>query len=81
MQHLVRRLLCATFDAAGAPRSTFRVAEDRSLADLTDEPVTLADDAIVGLAHPMQLGADLTAWAEVFARSPVSRDARSTSDG
>jgi hypothetical protein len=67
MRHLVCRLLCATFDAAGAVRSTFRVAEDRSLADLADEPVTLSDDAIVGLAHPMHLGADLAAWAAVFA--------------
>jgi hypothetical protein len=67
MQHLVRRLLCATFEASGAVRSTFRVAEDRSLADLADEPVALPADAIVGLAHPLHLGADLPAWSEVFA--------------
>ncbi|MEU5940444.1 DUF4132 domain-containing protein [Micromonospora sp. NPDC047548] len=65
--HIVRRLVWATFDDTGAPGTAFRVAEDRSLADVEDEAYVLPDDARVGIAHPLHLGADLPAWAELFA--------------
>ncbi|WP_327004173.1 DUF4132 domain-containing protein [Dactylosporangium sp. NBC_01737] len=42
-----------------------RLAEDRTLADVDDVPVVLADDAVVSVAHPVHL--DVRAWAEVFA--------------
>ncbi|MET7418725.1 DUF4132 domain-containing protein [Dactylosporangium sp. NPDC005555] len=42
-----------------------RLAEDRSLADVDDAVVVLADDAVVSVAHPLWL--DVRAWAEVFA--------------
>ncbi|MFF2814975.1 WGR and DUF4132 domain-containing protein [Kitasatospora cineracea] len=59
--HLVRRLVWT------ADGTAFRVAEDRTLADLHDEEYTLPEDAVVRLAHPLRLGADTAAWAEVFA--------------
>lgn len=69
--HLVRRLVWATYpdlDARTAPSATFRVAEDRTFADLQDDTYLLPDGAVVGLAHPLHLGAaDLAAWSEVFA--------------
>ncbi|WSG48254.1 DUF4132 domain-containing protein [Dactylosporangium sp. NBC_01737] len=68
--HVARRLVWATFDtfdASGAPLAAMRVAEDRTLAGLDDSPVTLADDAPVGVAHPLHLGGTLVAWAQLFA--------------
>nr|WP_237419093.1 DUF4132 domain-containing protein [Kitasatospora sp. SID7827] len=60
--HLVRRLLWTT-----GP-DTFRVAEDRTLADHDDRPFTLPADATVRLAHPLHLDpAAAAAWGEVFA--------------
>ncbi|MBW6438269.1 DUF4132 domain-containing protein [Actinoplanes hulinensis] len=65
--HIVRRLVWVTFDADGAPAGSFRVAEDRSITTVDDEETMLADDAVVGLAHPLHLGDEVAAWGEVFA--------------
>ncbi|WP_430791906.1 DUF4132 domain-containing protein [Actinoplanes sp. G11-F43] len=65
--HITRRLVWARFGADGAVLDSFRVAEDRSLSTVDDEPTTLADDAVVGVAHPLHLGAGLAGWAEVLA--------------
>ncbi|WP_440900062.1 DUF4132 domain-containing protein, partial [Actinosynnema sp.] len=45
----------------------FRLAEDRTLGDLDDRPVVLGPDERVAIAHPLRLGADLAAWAELLA--------------
>ncbi|MEV4518584.1 DUF4132 domain-containing protein, partial [Dactylosporangium sp. NPDC049525] len=67
---VARRLVWATFDGPG-PHATlvtaFRLAEDRTLADVDDQPLPLADDAVVGIAHPVQLGATVPAWVRLFA--------------
>lgn len=69
--HLVRRLLWGVYpdrDAASAPSTTFRVAEDRTFADLQDESYDLPGDSVIGLVHPLHLDADvLAAWSEIFA--------------
>ncbi|MGW5051964.1 DUF4132 domain-containing protein [Actinokineospora sp. NPDC004072] len=62
--HVVRRLVWAVY---GETTTGFRVAEDRTLADVDDEPFTLPADAQVGVAHPLHLGESLPAWAELFA--------------
>ncbi|OLT30757.1 hypothetical protein BJF79_38250 [Actinomadura sp. CNU-125] len=59
--HIVRRLVWIT-DTGTA----FRVAEDRTYADVADEPFTPAPDARVAIAHPVLLD-DLDAWVELFA--------------
>jgi hypothetical protein len=66
LRHVVRRLVWAHFDDAGASL-TFRVAEDSTFADVTDDTVTLPSDATIGIPHPLHLGDDLAAWAEIFA--------------
>lgn len=66
LRHVVRRLVWAHFDGADVTL-TFRVAEDRTLAGVTDDEVTLPAEANIGIAHPLQLGDDLAAWAEIFA--------------
>ncbi|WUH97029.1 DUF4132 domain-containing protein [Spirillospora sp. NBC_00431] len=60
--HIVRRLVWIT-DAGAA----FRVAEDRTYADVKDDPFTPAPDARVGIAHPILLDGDVGAWSELFA--------------
>ncbi|WP_210435244.1 DUF4132 domain-containing protein [Saccharopolyspora sp. ASAGF58] len=79
--HLVRRLvwLCVpagvseralygTVATSGAGAVTaFRVAEDRTFADVRDEEFTLPEGASVRLAHPLHLGEELTEWEELFA--------------
>ncbi|MFC6089859.1 DUF4132 domain-containing protein [Saccharothrix lopnurensis] len=60
--HLVRRLVWVTDGGA-----SFRVAEDRTFADASDDAFALPGDARVGVAHPLHLGGDLAAWSEVFA--------------
>ncbi|ACU69341.1 WGR domain-containing protein [Catenulispora acidiphila DSM 44928] len=66
LRHLVRRLVWVTFvdEKVG---SAFRVAEDLSLADIADDEFTLADDAVIGVAHPLHIGGDVAAWSDVFA--------------
>jgi hypothetical protein len=67
MWHLTHRLLWATFDAEGRIVTTFRVAEDRTFADLDDRTTTLDPDATVGIPHPWHLGGDCAVWGQAFA--------------
>ncbi|NJP97645.1 DUF4132 domain-containing protein [Nonomuraea sp. FMUSA5-5] len=65
--HIVRRLVWGIYDPSGELTGTLRVAEDRSFADVEDDPLPLPADALVGVAHPLELGESLAAWSEVFA--------------
>lgn len=72
MRHLTRRVVWGVFEGgAGArpePVTTFRIAEDGSLADADDRAFTLASDALVGVTHPVHLAAeDRRRWSERFA--------------
>ncbi|MDW6056994.1 DUF4132 domain-containing protein [Streptomyces sp. FXJ1.4098] len=52
---------------SGAGAATaFRVAEDRTFADVRDEEFSLPEDASVRLAHPLHLGEELTEWEGLF---------------
>ncbi|KUO04542.1 hypothetical protein AQJ67_12130 [Streptomyces caeruleatus] len=63
--HLVRRLVW--LGEADGEVTAFRVAEDRTFADVGDDELTLPEGASVRLAHPLHLGDDLGAWSELFA--------------
>ncbi|HXV93815.1 MAG TPA: DUF4132 domain-containing protein [Pseudonocardia sp.] len=65
--HIARRLVWACYDGSGAVTASFRIAEDRTLADVDDTAVTLPADAVVGVAHPLHLGESLPRWAELLA--------------
>ncbi len=67
LRHLSSRLVWATFDAEDRATGSFRVAEDRTLADSTDDELTVAGDTVVGIAHPLHLGETRGAWSDVFA--------------
>jgi hypothetical protein len=62
LRHLVRRLVWITDGDL-----SFRLAEDRTLADAQDDEVTLPETAAVRVAHPVQLHTTLPAWGEIFA--------------
>jgi Domain of unknown function (DUF4132) len=63
--HLSRRLVWGCYQP---DRITwFRVAEDRSLADVEDTLYELSTDASIGIAHPLHLADTVPAWTEVFA--------------
>lgn len=65
--HLVRRLVWLAEAGEGGEVTAFRVAEDRSLADVNDDEFVLAEDATVRLAHPLNLGESVAQWSELFA--------------
>ncbi|MEU1205742.1 DUF4132 domain-containing protein [Nocardia sp. NPDC005825] len=61
-----RLLVWAVFDARGEVTGAFRVDEEGVPRTVEGEPVELADQALVGVAHPIQLGATLAAWRDLF---------------
>ncbi|GAA2645640.1 DUF4132 domain-containing protein [Paractinoplanes durhamensis] len=65
--HIVRRLVWGVYDPAGTLVGAIRVAEDRTFTTADDEATTVPDDALVGVAHPLQLAGDLPTWSELFA--------------
>ncbi len=60
--HIVRRLVWITGEG-----HSFRLAEDRTLADSNDDEFTLPEGSAVRVAHPADLHDVLEAWGEVFA--------------
>ncbi|MFF5099284.1 MULTISPECIES: DUF4132 domain-containing protein [Actinosynnema] len=72
--HLARRLVWITESGVA-----FRLAEDRTLSDLDENPVELGADERVLLAHPVRLGADLAAWTALLADYEVLQPFRQLS--
>ncbi|MBA9003514.1 DUF4132 domain-containing protein [Thermomonospora cellulosilytica] len=63
--HVARRLVWLGED--GGTTTPFRIAEDRTLADVEDDAFVLPETAKVRIAHPVDLGEDaVKAWLEVF---------------
>ncbi|MGW6445822.1 DUF4132 domain-containing protein [Lentzea sp. NPDC055074] len=60
--HIGRRLVWITADG-----ESFRLAEDRTLADSGDDEFTLPEATTVRVAHPVDLQGAMEAWGEVFA--------------
>ncbi|SEQ30884.1 DUF4132 domain-containing protein [Lentzea albida] len=60
--HLVRRLVWITDEG-----TSFRLAEDRTLANVDDDEFTLPENAVVRVAHAVDLKAEASAWGEIFA--------------
>jgi len=69
LTHLVRRLVWGVYDGPTGPlMRTFRVAEDRSYADMTDDACEVEGTATIGIVHRLHLtDADAAAWGTVFA--------------
>ena len=68
MRHLAARLVWGVYGADGGLTTAFRVAEDWSLADAEDGLFELPAGVQLGIAHPLELPAALTAaFGQVFA--------------
>ncbi len=66
MIHLSRRLVWARYEEEKVV-STFRVAEDGSLANVEDDEIAIDDDAVIGIVHALDLPErDGERWGEVF---------------
>ncbi|MEV6276131.1 DUF4132 domain-containing protein [Nocardia sp. NPDC051832] len=63
---LTRRIVWAVYDG-DALRTAFRVAEDSTFADLSDNELHLPATAAIGVAHPLELGAATPGWTSLFA--------------
>ncbi|MFD0902678.1 DUF4132 domain-containing protein [Actinomadura sediminis] len=70
VRHIARRLVWTADGAA------FRIAEDRTFADVHDDAFVLPGTAVVRLAHPAELGDDLGAWTETFADYEIDQPFR-----
>ncbi|MFL6116138.1 MAG: DUF4132 domain-containing protein [Catenulispora sp.] len=66
LRPITRRLVWGVY-ADAALVGSFRVAEDLSYADLHDAHYVPPADAVIGVAHPVDLGTALGVWSEVFA--------------
>ncbi len=67
LQHLARRLVWGAFDGTSTLLATFRIAEDGTLSDASDIAAELPRGAQIGIAHALDLGAELAGrWGEVF---------------
>ncbi|MFG2004187.1 DUF4132 domain-containing protein [Spirillospora sp. NPDC048911] len=70
--HIARRIVWLAEEDGTS--TAFRIAEDRTFADVHDDPFTLPATATtmakatttVGIAHPLDLGDDLAAWRQVL---------------
>lgn len=68
MRHLVTRLAWGVYDAAGVMQRALRIAEDFTLADENDELTSVADDAVIGIAHVLEMPEPLrAAFGQQFA--------------
>lgn len=64
--HLARRLLFGAYED-GDLRASFRIAEDRTLADVDDSLFALSEGARAGVVHPIELDPEaLARWTAIF---------------
>jgi hypothetical protein len=74
IRHLAQRLVWGVYETAdpdAGPRLTFRVADDLSLSDAGDDPVSVdlspGAPGYIGLVHPLHLGDEASAaWSALF---------------
>ncbi len=67
LQHLVRRLVWGIYDGDEHLTATFRLSEDGTLADSTDDTWELPAAARIGIVHRLDLSDDLAAaWGQVL---------------
>ncbi|TDC85100.1 DUF4132 domain-containing protein [Actinomadura sp. 7K507] len=64
-RHVARRLVWLA--VSGETTRTFRLADELPLVDAAGAAFTLTADARIGIAHPLDLGADLATWSRAFA--------------
>ncbi len=69
--HLARRLVWGIFEA-GKLSGSFRVAEDGTLADMSDKTLVLRSEAMIGLLHRLEMPDDLVEkWGSVLSEYEI----------
>jgi len=69
--HLARRLVWGIFDG-GKLTGSFRVAEDGTLADMSDKTLVLRSEATIGLLHRLEMPDDLVEkWGSVLSEYEI----------
>ncbi|TDD84784.1 DUF4132 domain-containing protein [Actinomadura darangshiensis] len=63
--HIARRLVWLS--EHGDTATAFRLAEDRTFADVDDDVLTPSEDATITIAHPLHLAETLKRWSQVLA--------------
>ncbi|MCA1596435.1 MAG: DUF4132 domain-containing protein, partial [Chloroflexi bacterium] len=67
MTNLVRILVWGAWNAEGTLTGTFRVTEDLTYANASDDTYSLPDGSSVGIVHPLQVSeTERAAWGEIF---------------
>ncbi|GAA2459518.1 hypothetical protein GCM10010191_94750 [Actinomadura vinacea] len=67
MWHIARRLVWTAEDPATGTAVAFRIAEDRTLAGVDDEVLTLPEPSRIGVPHPLNLAErERAAWADIL---------------
>lgn len=67
MTHLAQKLIWATFDSSGHRSSTFRITEEKDLANSEDSSFDIPQGHVVGLVHSMELTeSERAKWGEVL---------------
>jgi hypothetical protein len=65
LRRLAQRLVWTSED--GGHRTSFRIAEDRTFADVDDDSIALPETAAISLAHPALLGPEaVAAWSALI---------------
>ncbi|MEW2355180.1 DUF4132 domain-containing protein [Spirillospora sp. NPDC029432] len=71
LRELARRLVWSARQDGTA--TAFRIAEDRTFADVDDKEFVPSPEARIALPHPILLGSALEAWGEVFADYEIAQ--------
>lgn len=67
LTHIARLVLWAGYDKNGSLIKTFRLTEERDYADSRDGAADIADCAMIGIIHPLNIPeAEKKAWGELF---------------
>ena len=67
LRHITRRVVWGVYGSDGATIGSFRIAEDLSYADVHDAHYEIPEGAVIGVAHPVELGSAVAGWSELFA--------------
>lgn len=67
MTNLIRRVVWGAYDNHNKLIKTFRVMEDRTLADEADRPIEICEEERVRITHPLNMTDEQKSqWGEVF---------------
>lgn len=67
MTNLIRRVVWGAYDNNNQLIKTFRVMEDKTLADESDRPIEIEDAARVRIVHPLNMTDEQKSkWGEIF---------------